>query len=62
MINVKNHRIYSDKLALYVVDLTHTDLASDEDRKWQIDFGAKLLKTTKGEELGMISRAAKSLT
>lgn len=62
MINVKNHRIYSDKLALYVVDLTHTDLASDEDREWQIDFWAKLFKTTTWEELRMISRDNKYMT
>ena len=56
------HRIYSDKLALYVVDLTHTDLASDEDREWQIDFWAKLFKTTTWEELRMISRDNKYMT
>jgi len=32
MMNTKTHKIYSDKLALHVLDLNHTKFATDEDR------------------------------
>ena len=35
--NVKNHIVYSDKLKLYVVDLTCIEKATEEDKKYQID-------------------------
>ena len=46
MLNVKNHALYSDKLRLSVVDLTHIDLATEEDRQWHIDKWTALFKTT----------------
>ena len=32
LLNVKNHKVFSDKLCLRVVDLTHIDLATEEDK------------------------------
>lgn len=51
MMNVKNHHIYSDKIILNVVDLTHIELATPEDREWGIDHWASLFKATTWEEL-----------
>lgn len=51
MTNVKNHQIYTDKLQLSVVELKNTDLATGEDRHYQIDQWAKLFKAGTWEEL-----------
>jgi predicted transposase/invertase (TIGR01784 family) len=56
LLNVKNHRVYSDKLVLRVVDLTQIDLATDEDKIYQIDRWARLFKATTWEELKMIAK------
>jgi len=52
---VKNHRLYSSKFSLAVVDLTKIDLATGEDQEWQIDHWARLFKATTWEELKMIA-------
>jgi predicted transposase/invertase (TIGR01784 family) len=56
LLNIKNHRPYSDKFILNVVDLTQIDLATDEDKAYQIDRWARLFKTTTWEELKMIAK------
>ncbi len=58
LINVKNHEIYSDNFTLSVVNLSRTDLATEEDKKYQIDHWAKLFKATTWEEIRM--RASKN--
>ena len=55
LLNVKNSIKYSDKLCLYVLDLTRTDLATEEDRQYQIDYWAALFKATTWEELKMLA-------
>ncbi len=55
-LNVKNYTLYSDKLRLSVLDLTHTDLATDEDRYYQIDYWASLFKSTTWEEIKMLAQ------
>ena len=55
LMNEKNHRIYSDKFRLSVLDLTHIDLATKEDRVHQIDRWAALFKATTWEELKMLA-------
>lgn len=55
-LNVKNYALYSDKLRLSVLDLTRTDLATKEDRRYQIDYWASLFKATTWEELKMLSQ------
>ena len=47
LINEKNFFIYSDKLRLSVVDLTHIDLATEEDRQYGIDVWASFFKANK---------------
>lgn len=51
MTNVKNHKIYTDKLQLSVIELRNTDLATEEDRHYQIDQWARLFKAGTWEEL-----------
>ncbi len=51
MENVKNHRIYTDKMWLSVVELNSIELATEEDRLYGIDQWAKLFKAKTWEEL-----------
>ena len=55
LLNIKNHRLYSDKLSLHVVDLTHIELATDEDKAWKIDYWARLFTATRWEDVKMIA-------
>lgn len=55
LLNVKNHALYSDKLTLHVVDLTHIELATEDDIAWGIDHWARLFTATTWEELKMIA-------
>ena len=54
--NVKNHMVYSDKLQLSVVDLTHIDLATQEDMQHGIDRWAAFFKAATWEEIKMIAQ------
>lgn len=51
MMNVKNHHVYNDKLQLGVVDLSHIELATEDDRRYGIDHWAALFKASTWEEL-----------
>jgi predicted transposase/invertase (TIGR01784 family) len=53
--NINNHTVYSDKFVLSVVDLTQIDLATEEDKKYQVDCWAKFFLATTWEELKMIA-------
>ncbi len=53
MMNVKNHRIYSDKLRLLVLELRQDQIATEEDRQYGIDQWARLFKSTTWEEIHM---------
>ena len=55
LLNVKNHHVYSDNLTLSVVDLSHIELATDEDQEYHIDYWAKLFKVTTWEEIKMLA-------
>ena len=55
LLNVKNHKVFSDKLTLGVVDLTHIELATEEDKSFQIDRWAKLFKATTWEEIKLMA-------
>ena len=59
--NLKNHRIYSDKFCLSVLDLTQIDLATKEDRAYRIDRWAALFKATTWEELKMLAKNNQSI-
>ena len=56
MLNVKNHLLYSDKFTLSVVDLNQTRLATEEDKKYRIDYWARIFKAKVWEELQMMAK------
>lgn len=55
MMNTQNHHIYSDKFDLRVLNLRNIELATDEDRQYQIDYWATLFKAKTWEDIKMIS-------
>ena len=55
LLNVKNHGLYSDKFTFHVVDLTHIELATEEDIAWKIDYWARLFTAATWEEVKMIA-------
>lgn len=55
MMNLKNYHIYTDKFTLNVVNLNRIDLATAEDREWQIDHWAALFRATTWEEIRMLA-------
>jgi hypothetical protein len=55
LLNVKNHIVYSDKFTLHVVDLTHIELATEEDKAWNINYWARLFTATTWEDVKMIA-------
>lgn len=62
LMNEKDHYLYSDKLTLGVVDLKHIELATEEDREFQIDHWARLFKATTWEEIKMIAENNEYMT
>lgn len=56
LLNIKNQHLYSDKVTLCVVDLTHIELATDDDKAYEIDLWARLFKSTTWEEIKMIAK------
>ena len=56
LLNVKNHRLYSSKFSLSVVDLTQTQLATNEDKANNLDYWARIFKAQTWEELKMLAQ------
>lgn len=54
LMNVKNHLTYSDKFVLSVVDLNKIDLATEEDKRYKIDYWARIFKAKTWEEMKML--------
>ena len=54
--DVIHHRIYSSKFAVNVLDLSHIELATEEDKEWNLDFWAKLFKAKTWEEIKMLAK------
>lgn len=61
LLNIKNHYLYSDKFTLNMVNLTQIDLATEEDKAWEIDTWARLFKATTWEEIKMIAKKNEEL-
>ena len=56
MLEQKNHNLYSDKLALSVLDLTKVNNATDEDKAYGIDKWARLFASKTWEDLHMLAQ------
>ena len=54
-LNIKNHHLYSSKFSLSVINLTKTELATDEDRSFGVDYWARLFKANTWEEIKMLA-------
>ena len=61
LMNIKNHKIYSDKIRVSVLDLTQIKLATEEDRRYRIQKWAKLFKATTWEEIKMLAKKDKEI-
>mgnify|MGYP003293939445 CR=1 FL=1 len=61
MSNVKTHKIYSDKFILSVLNLNRSELATEEDRKYDIDCWAQLFKATDWEEIKMLAKKSSAI-
>lgn len=55
MSNIKNHYVYNDNFTLSVINLNRIDLATDEDRAYEIDKWANLFKASTWDELKIIA-------
>lgn len=51
MMNMKNHKIYSDKFCIHVLSLNQIHLATEEDKAYGIDYWARLFKASTWKEL-----------
>ena len=56
LINVKNNHVYTDKFVMRVVNLKRVDLATDEDKAFQIDHWARLFKAETWEDIKMLAK------
>ena len=56
LMDMNKHRIYSDKFQVNVLELKQIELATEEDKEWNLDFWAKLFKARTWEELRMIAK------
>ena len=56
LMDVVQHRIYSSKFAVNVLDLSHIELETQEDKNWDLDFWARLFKAKTWEEMKMIAK------
>ena len=62
IMNTITHKIFNDKFILSVLCLTQRNLATEEDRLWQIDTWAELFKAKTWEDIRMITQANHTLT
>ena len=54
MQNIKNHKIYTDKFILHVIELNNIHLATKEDHLYEIDKWASLFKANTWEDIRML--------
>ena len=55
MLKVKNHLLYSDKFTLSVVNLNQIELATEEDKRYKIDYWVAIFKAKTWEKLRMMA-------
>lgn len=60
--NDKTGAVYTGNFVLSVLNLKQLELATDEDKKWQIDHWARLFKATTWEELRMTATDSFEMT
>ena len=60
--DVKTHHVFIDKLSIRVSDLTNISLATEEDKRYNIDKWARLFKSQTWEEIKMLASQDVSLS
>ena len=60
--DVKTHHVFIDKLSIRVIDLTNISLATEEDKRYNIDKRARLFKSQTWEEIKMLASQDVSLS
>ena len=53
--DLKTQRIFTEKLSIRIIDLTEIDLATEEDKRYNIDRWARLFKAQTWEEIKMLA-------
>lgn len=56
LMNTKNFHVFSDKFSICMVDLTQIELATEEDKHYEIDLWAKVFLATTWEEINMLAQ------
>ena len=56
LLNIKNHHLFSSKLTIGVVYLNQTNLATQDDKAYELDKWITLFKSKTWEELKMIAK------
>lgn len=51
-----NYHLYSSKFTLSVINLTQTELATEEDKANKVDYWARLFKAKTWEEIKMLAQ------
>ena len=62
LLETKKHYEYTDKLQIKVLDLTRIDLATKEDKAYNIDKWAQLFKAQTWEEIKMLAASNQAIT
>lgn len=62
LLNVKNHKVYNDKFILSVLSLKQIELATQEDKDWQIDIWAKFFAAKTWRDIKMLAENNEILT
>jgi predicted transposase/invertase (TIGR01784 family) len=60
LMNLKTHRVYTDKFTLNMLSLKQIELATDEDKRYKLDVWAKLFKAKTWKELKMLEETSHS--
>ena len=56
LINIKNHHLYTDKFGINMLQLNHTDLATQEDVRNNLVYWSDLFKATTWEEFKNLAK------
>ena len=61
MMNVKTHKVYSDKLQLYTICLPRAKKPSEEDKYYHTDLWASFFKAKTWEDLKMLAKESEAI-
>ena len=62
LLNIKNHQIFNDKFRISVISLKQIELATEEDKEWNLDIWAKFFAAKTWKEIKMLAENNNILT